>query len=202
MVQLLQVVVYRYMGADRNPVRLASATDLSSFSFFVRRQVGEHLRFATRTICQRTLPGQRQSIVLADLPYFCHIYSRHDGLSVCVITDKEYNLRVAFSFITKTMMDFEKLNPKWGTIIIDQEIEPPELVRDFKLYQEPQQADKIMQVQKNLDEIKDIMHKNIDDVLKRGETIDSLMDKSQDLSNVSLQFYRKARKTNQCCKSY
>lgn len=46
------------------------------------------------------------------------------------------------------------------------------------------------------------MSKNIEEVLKRGETLDSLMEKSTDLSATSLQFYKKAKKTNQCCKAY
>ena len=56
-----------------------------------------------------------------------------------------------------------------------------------------------MRIQQNLDEVKDIMQKNIDDVLKRGETIDSLMAKSDDLSGASVQFAKMARKNNQCC---
>jgi hypothetical protein len=63
-------------------------------------------------------------------------------------------------------------------------------------------ADKISKIQKSLDDVKDIMSKNIEDVLKRGETLDSLMEKSADLSTVSVQFYKKAKKTNQCCQAY
>lgn len=62
------------------------------------------------------------------------------------------------------------------------------------------QADKLLKIQKNLDDIKDIMHKNIDEVLKRGENLDSLMEKSEDLSATSVQFYKKAKSTNACCK--
>jgi synaptobrevin family protein YKT6 len=39
----------------------------------------------------------------------------------------------------------------------------------------------------------------MDDILKRGEAIESLMQKSEDLSQVSYQFYRTAKKNNQCC---
>jgi len=203
MVQLLQIVVYRYTGPDCSPVRLASATDVNSFSYFTRNSIKEHLNFATRVICQRAPPGSRQSVGLKDTPYFCHMYLRLDGLCVCVVTDKEYNLRVAFSLISKIVSDWDKATlGKWKEISTDQEYSPDSMNNDMRVYQDPNQADKLTRIQKNLDEIKDIMHKNIDDVLKRGETIDTLMEKSQDLSTVSRQFYKKAQKTNQCCKAY
>jgi len=62
--------------------------------------------------------------------------------------------------------------------------------------------DKAKKVLRQVDEVKDIMHKNIEEVLKRGENLDSLMEKSEDLSAVSVQFYKKAKQTNQCCKYY
>jgi len=39
----------------------------------------------------------------------------------------------------------------------------------------------------------------MDDILQRGENIESLMTKSADLSSTSVQFYRTAKKNNQCC---
>jgi synaptobrevin family protein YKT6 len=68
----------------------------------------------------------------------------------------------------------------------------------LQLYQNPSEADKLTKIQKNLDEVKDIMHKNIEEVLNRGETLDTLMDKSEDLSASSLTFYKQAKKTNSC----
>jgi len=42
------------------------------------------------------------------------------------------------------------------------------------------------------------MHKNLKDLLERGENIENLMEKSEDLSNVSREFYKKAKKNNSC----
>lgn len=40
-------------------------------------------------------------------------------------------------------------------------------------------------------------------LLKRGETLESLMAKSKDMSGVSLDFYKTAKKTNKkCCSLY
>ena len=48
-------------------------------------------------------------------------------------------------------------------------------------------------------QVKGIVVKSMDDILQRGENIESLMTKSADLSSTSVQFYRTAKKNNQCC---
>jgi synaptobrevin family protein YKT6 len=58
-------------------------------------------------------------------------------------------------------------------------------------YQDPQQADSIMKIQKELDETKIVLHKTIESVLERGEKIDTLVEKSTDLSTQSRMFYTK-----------
>lgn len=99
------------------------------------------------------------------------------------------------------MDQFEKLSEgKWKNIDVDQGLEPEFLAETMKEWQDPNSADKLTKIQKNLDEIKDVMHKNIEEILKRGETLDSLMDKSQDLSASSKMFYHKAKDQNKCCK--
>lgn len=41
--------------------------------------------------------------------------------------------------------------------------------------------------------------KTIENVLERGEKLDDLVSKSQDLSMQSKVFYKQAKKTNSCC---
>ena len=57
----------------------------------------------------------------------------------------------------------------------------------------------MLKAEKELFEVKEIMHQNLNDVLKRGENLDQLMAKSKDLSAVSVDFYKKAKKQNQKC---
>lgn len=68
------------------------------------------------------------------------------------------------------------------------------------LLQDPVAADKLTKIQKDLDETKVILHQTIDSVLRRGEKLDTLVDKSADLSLASQMFYKQARKTNSCCR--
>lgn len=54
-------------------------------------------------------------------------------------------------------------------------------------------------LQADLDETKIILHGTITALLQRGEKLDDLVAKSDDLSAQSKVFYKTARKTNQCC---
>lgn len=198
---ILMMALYRSQGEANQPIRLASVQDLSSFNYFTRGSVGEHLTFACRTVVQRTPGGSRQTVGLADNPFLVHSYVRFDGLAGVVVTQKDYNVRVAYSLINKMMSDYEAAySAKWKSAAQDASDEPDFLKRDIQVYQNPAEADKLTKIQKNLDEVKDIMHKNIEEVLKRGETLDSLMEKSNDLSATSLTFYKQAKKQNSCCK--
>ena len=56
-------------------------------------------------------------------------------------------------------------------------------------------------IQEELKEVKEIMHQNFKDLLDRGESIESLMAKSHDISATSLNYYKSAKKANaRCCK--
>jgi hypothetical protein len=66
-------------------------------------------------------------------------------------------------------------------------------------YQDPAAADKLLQIQRELDETKVVLHKTIDSVLARGEKLDNLVEKSSDLSMASQMFYKQAKKSNSCC---
>ena len=56
-----------------------------------------------------------------------------------------------------------------------------------------------MKLQNELNDVADIMKKNINELLNREENLENLMAKSQDLSAASVNFYKQAKKTNSCC---
>ena len=50
-----------------------------------------------------------------------------------------------------------------------------------------------------LEQTKLVLHETIEAALERGQKIDDLIVKSNDLSGSSKMFYKTARKQNQCC---
>ena len=62
------------------------------------------------------------------------------------------------------------------------------------------EADKLLRIERELQEVQDIVHKNLQDLLKRGEAMEELMARSNDLNTASVSFYKKAKKANtRCC---
>ncbi|CAM6096822.1 unnamed protein product [Calypogeia fissa] len=128
-----------------------------------------------------------------------HCYNRN-GLCGLAFVDKDYPMRSAFSVINKVLDEYTQ---KFGNSLERQttdSAEPwPYLAEALQRYQNPTEADKLLKIQKDLDETKVILHKTIDSVLARGEKLDTLVDISTDLSAASQLFYKQAKKTNQCC---
>ncbi|XP_024367646.1 VAMP-like protein YKT61 [Physcomitrium patens] len=176
---------------------LANASDVSHFGFFQRQAAKEFILFASRTISGRTPLGQRQSIEQDE--YVVHCYNR-SGLCGLVFADKEYPLRSAFSVINKVLDEYQRtFGDSWKIKNTDSTDAWPYLPEALAKYQNPTEADKLAKIQKDLDETKVILHKTIESVLKRGENLDNLVDKSNDLSSASQMFYKQAKKANQCC---
>lgn len=123
------------------------------------------MNFFSRTVSERTPPGQRQSV--QENSYTAHVYSRQsDNLSGVIITDQEYPVRVAFSLLNKILDEFTTKIPrstweekaKLGRASGKQSlVEWQPLGEYVQKYQDPKQADSIMRVQQELDETKIIL---------------------------------------------
>ncbi|XP_052200337.1 VAMP-like protein YKT61 [Diospyros lotus] len=182
-------------GAD--PVILANASDVSHFGYFQRSSVREFIVFVGRTVARRTPPGQRQSVQHEE--YKVHSHNRN-GLCALGFMDDHYPVRSAFSLLNQVLDEYQKnFGDSWRTVQADSTEQWPFLNAALSKYQDPAEADKLLKIQRELDETKIILHKTIDSVLARGEKLDSLVEKSSDLSTASQMFYKQAKKTNQCC---
>lgn len=159
--------------------------DLSQFYFFQRSTIKEYCLFGMRTLAERTNEFTKQSFDgEKDFKVSSMFYTWSSGkLVACAITDKEY--------------------PKSSIYLCLQQALNGQKVDDlFTSFQEPEKGDKLFKIEKQLSEVKDIMSDNITLVLQRGETLESLIEKSQDISKQSKLFSKQAKKMNACCKSW
>ena len=124
-----------------------------------------------------------------------------------IISDPEYPALVAHQLLSKVVDEFLSRYPRSAFINATSTLDFLPLREYIVKYQDPQQADSIMKIQKELDETKIVLHKTIESVLERGEKIDSLVEKSDGLSAQSKMFYKyvlppgcmwKRTFTNQC----
>lgn len=118
-----------------------------------------------------------------------HAYGRSEGVCGIIISDHEYPALVAHQLLSKVVDEFLNAHPRSEWADSSPTLSFPELEDYIKKYQDPQQADSIMKIQKELDETKIVLHKTIESVLERGEKIDTLVAKSDGLSAQSKMFY-------------
>jgi len=198
--KLLYLAIYHVLDGDVDPVRLYAAEDLSSYWMFDRKSIREYLVFTTRTAAQRTEPGVRQMLNLGDqYPYTLHVHNQADNLCGCLVTDQDYPKQAAFAVISAALADFTKANGSYEDQKVDVELEIPGFGDKFKKYEDPDEADKLSKIQKDINQTQELMAKNIREVLRRGERLDDLANKSKDLSDAALKWAQLAEKNNSCC---
>jgi len=56
-----------------------------------------------------------------------------------------------------------------------------------------------MKIEKDLNETREVLIQNVEKLLVRGERLEELMEKSQDLSFQSKAFAKQAKSLNSCC---
>jgi len=197
--KLFSVFVIQKSEQQSQSKILKSASDLTSFGFFQRGSVQEFMNFTSKIIVERSEPGTRSSI--KEQEYMAHVFVRGgDNLAAVIFSDQEYTKRVAHTLLNKILDEFTKSVPShlWPNLQEGQAhyTELPALLSKF---QDPKQADALTKLQMDLDETKIILHGTIESVLERGEKLDDLVAKSEDLGLQSKTFYKTAKKTNACC---
>ena len=93
-----------YKKTRREQIFFQAGYDLSSISFFQRGTAQEFITFTSRILTERTSLGARQSVKEAE--YYCHVFSRADGLTGVCFSDHEYPPRVAHTLISRVLDDF------------------------------------------------------------------------------------------------
>lgn len=154
--------------------------------------------------------------------YQVHTFVRADGLAGTFTADKEYPARVVRgpqSFLNSAVVIHSQNWQAYAKLseLLDQfssdaqlrgwetETRPgafagwPPLSEAIVQVQDPAQFDKIIKIQKDLDSTQKVLHQTIDNILERGEKLDDLVARSDELSATSKQFYKQARKANSCC---
>jgi len=162
--------------------------------------VREMLAVFSKIIVKRIKPGQRITVEQEQMnDYQVHAFVRADGLCGTVTADKEYPARAAFSMLGDVLEKFATEVPNWPRATRPEDVVFPTLATTLVQCQDPANFDKIVKIQKDLDDTTTVLHQTIDNLLERGEKLDNLVERSDELSMQSKMFYKQARKTNSCC---
>mmetsp|Transcript_74859 Transcript_74859/g.86904 ORF Transcript_74859/g.86904 Transcript_74859/m.86904 type:complete len:239 (-) Transcript_74859:36-752(-) len=129
-----------------------------------------------------------------------HFMIENEIVYLCV-SDKVYQSRTVFGFLNEAKGKFKELFGGAGTRYPSPtELTPKncarfnsQLITLTKMFNDNPQADKLGRIQSEIDAVKQVMLENLDDLLNRGERIDTLCDKTEMLKEEAQGFHNNAR---------
>lgn len=173
---------------------------MSPINFFARGKTEELMRFASRTISARTGPSVATHITEDDkFPFSAFVWAGASSISAShlvavAITDSRYPQRVGLS-VCRAALDACARCPESST-----DATPPSnaAVAAIRTEYATPAGDKLVKLQAGVDEVRVQMMRNIELLMERGEKIEDLAARSQDLSTSAKSFVRTSRKLNRC----
>uniref|UniRef100_A0A0V0G840 Vesicle-associated membrane protein 7 n=2 Tax=Triatominae TaxID=70999 RepID=A0A0V0G840_TRIDM len=134
-------------------------------------------------------------LTLSHNSYLFHYISENGIIYLC-ITDDVFERARAFMFLNDIKKKFTSMfGVRANTAIayaMNNEFSPV-LRTKIKIFTESKEFDSISKVNSELDELKNIMVRNIDDIASRGENLKLLYEKSENLTATSVSFRTQSR---------
>ena len=193
--------IHVFSLCQNSPIILSSAFSLSFISIFQRGTLKEFLNFHSRLVIERVPQDTHVQVLLEK--GICYAMRTSDNVGATIICDEEYPKRVAIEFLLKIIDNFKiflkEKKIDLNIYTVDTDIKFDYIKNEIEGWQDPSQKDGIMKLQDELNDVMDIMKKNLEELIKREDNLESLIIKSNDLSQTSKNFYIHAKKTNRCC---
>ncbi|XP_078600792.1 vesicle-associated membrane protein 7-like isoform X2 [Branchiostoma floridae x Branchiostoma japonicum] len=148
----------------------------------------------TEQILSRVSP-ENAKLTYSHGSYLFHYVSEDRIIYLC-ITDDDFERSKAFMYLNEVKRRFQAtygaraqtalpfaMNSEFSRVLSTQ----------MKHFSESKDVDRVSKVQGDLDELKGIMVKNIDSIAARGERLELLIDKTEDLEATSVTFKKTSK---------
>jgi synaptobrevin family protein YKT6 len=172
--------LYSIILFNNNNEIISEAYNLSYFGFFERTTIKEFIIFFTNLTSTRITSNTKNTIKHSIYVIYCY---KNNNNTCCIVCDEEYPEQPAFYIINE---------------ILQKQFSTPELQKLIIKYEDPNETNKIYKIQGELSNIKNVLNQTIDSLLERGEKLEDIVEKSNNLSNLSKDFYKKTKENN-CC---
>jgi len=153
---------------------------------------GNFTTIATRILGKIPLNDNRMSYV-ADRHIFHYIVE--DGITYLCMADEEFGRRLPFAFLEDIKNRFRATYQDRGKTALAYAMNADFsriLQNQMDYYSNNPNADRINRVRNEIDEVKSVMVQNIEKVLERGERIELLVDRTENLNQTAFQFKKKS----------
>lgn len=155
-----------------------------------------HVKALVRKVNSNSAP--RASIESGE--YTIHYLLTSDGIIYVCICDKSYPAKLAFSYLDEISKEFSN---SYGSEFHKPGIRPFAFVKfdNFmqktkRLYQDTRATQNLDKLNAELQDVTQVMTKNIQDLLYRGDSLDKMADLSSSLRTESKKYKRHAKRIN------
>lgn len=183
--------IYFYRKESGKMALLDSATDFSDIGFVHRKNAQEICQFGSFQLADGN--NTNRYVSAQEGPYILNLYRPSADVGIVIVTDQEYPSRSSFAILRQISTEYQDngLSFPGG--------QSATIRKGITEYQQPERADKILQIQKNIEEIQQVMVTNLEMAIARGETLEEMAERSDQLSAASKAFVRQSKKLNGCC---
>lgn len=146
----------------------------------------------TEQILQK-IPDTDSKMTYSHGSYLYH-YVRENGITYYAITEDDYERSKAFRFLGEIKRKFQSFSSSQSSTALPYSLNTgfsevlAASIHKFSKEDFNETKSKTDEVQSQLDELKGIMVKNIDNIAQRGENLNLLVDKTEDLSQSTVTF--------------
>lgn len=126
-----------------------------------------------------------------------HAYNTSFGFCVVLITENGYDKLTGQAVLSKTADAFKSAFTPTEIRTKDPSSFAWREIQDLR--RQAENGIGLEAIRRDLDETKIALHQTIASVLERGEKLDTLVAKSDDLNLASKTFYKTAKQQNGCC---
>jgi synaptobrevin homolog YKT6 len=165
-----------------------------------KKTIEETCRFLSKTLTVYCRPGSRTSVEHEEM--VINVYHRSDNLAGVVFTDIDYPKRISYALCCQAIEHFfAKFENRWRNNPKDKFIEFKELKKIVQEFEKPNNSDSIARAIENTQATTEILTQTLNNIMIRGETLQILVEKSEELSLRAKMFYKESQK-KRCCIIY
>lgn len=131
-----------------------------------------------------------------------NVLHRADHLVCVVFTDIDYPKRVSLALCTQAAEQFAgKYGTRWTSAAKDSDLNFRELKGIVKDYQNPAQHDSILRAIQSTNATVEVITQSLNKIIIRGETLQDIVEKTEELSSKAKIFYKESKK-KKCCEIF
>ncbi|KAF9148686.1 hypothetical protein BG015_009571 [Linnemannia schmuckeri] len=148
----------------------------------------------TEAILEKIPPNNSKLTYVYDR-YLFH-YICHDGLTYMCMADDTFGRRIPFAFLqdikTRFLTAYSRERAMSAMVPYGMNEFSKTIAKQMEYFSTNPEADRIKQVQGEIEQVKDVMVHNIERVLERGERIELLVDKTDNLNQQAFAFKKRS----------